>query len=160
MRSIIALTLFIGLSFSSLEAGAIEPAASGVSLQKPSTERSQSMKVHIRVGNQVLTATLLNNKTAHDFASLLTLTISMDDLFGREKYGSLPRPISEGSPRSSHYAVGDIGYWSPGPDVAIYYKQDGSAIPSPGIIPIGKIDSGLEVFDVPGSIQVTIELVK
>ena len=41
-----------------------------------------------------------------------------------------------------------------------YYRQDGEPIPPPGIIPIGKIDAGAEVFDVPGSVKVTIELAK
>lgn len=51
-------------------------------------------------------------------------------------------------------------YWSPGPDVAIYYRHDGEAIPSPGIIVIAKIDSGVEALSVPGSVRVTIELIK
>jgi hypothetical protein len=58
------------------------------------------------------------------------------------------------------YEVGDIAYWSPGPDVAIYYRQDGESIPPPGIIPIGRIDAGADAFDVPGSVKVTIELAK
>ncbi len=54
------------------------------------------------------------------------------------------------------YAVGDIAYWSPGPDVAVYYRDDGEEIPNPGIVVIGRIDSGVEVLDVPGSLRVTI----
>jgi hypothetical protein len=42
--------------------------------------------------------------------------------------------------------------------VAIYYGQGGEEIPSPGIIPLGKLDSGIEAFNVPGSVNVTIEL--
>jgi len=53
--------------------------------------------------------------------------------------------------------VGDIGYWSPGGDVAIYYRQDGQKIPDPGIIVLGKIDAGVEALDVPGSVKVTVE---
>jgi hypothetical protein len=55
------------------------------------------------------------------------------------------------------YKVGDIGYWSPGHDVAIYYRQDGKRIPAPGIINIGHIEAGIEAFEVPGSLDVTIE---
>ena len=84
----------------------------------------------------------------------------MNDLFGREKFAHLPRAISEGGKRTRTYQVGDVVYWSPGPDVAIYYRHDGSSIPSPGIIVMGKIDSGIEALNVPGSVKVTIELVK
>jgi hypothetical protein len=62
--------------------------------------------------------------------------------------------------RAHTYEVGEIAYWSPESDVAIYYRQDGKSIPPPGIIPIGKIDAGAEAFDVPSSVKVTIELAK
>ena len=94
--------------------------------------------------------------TSRDFIALLPLTLTMDDLFRREKYGPLPRALSKGEPKHS-YEIGDIGYWSPGPDVAIYYRNDGEQIPDPGIILIGKIDSGVEAFNVPGSVKVTVE---
>jgi hypothetical protein len=56
------------------------------------------------------------------------------------------------------YEIGNIAYWSPGPDVAIFYQHDGEKIPNPGIILIGKLDSGAEAFKVPGSVEVKIEL--
>jgi hypothetical protein len=43
--------------------------------------------------------------------------------------------------------------------VAIYYRNDGEQIPDPGIILIGKIDFGVEAFNVPGSVKVTVEAV-
>ena len=84
----------------------------------------------------------------------------MNDLFGREKYGDLPRALSEAGPRKNRYEVGDIAYWSPDHQVALYYRQAGESIPSPGIIPIAKIDAGTEAFNVPGSLKVTIEVAK
>jgi hypothetical protein len=41
-------------------------------------------------------------------------------------------------------------------DLAIYYHHDGASIPSPGIIPIGKIKAGVEALNVPGTVTVTI----
>ena len=58
------------------------------------------------------------------------------------------------------YEVGDVTYWLPGPDVAIFYPNDGQEIPDPGIIVIGKIDSGVEAFNVAGSVKLTAELIK
>ena len=121
------------------------------------TNQTPAMKIRLRIDNKVLTATLGDNKTARDFVSLLPLTLTMNDLFGREKFGHLPRAISDKGKRTHTYEIGDIAYWSPGPDVAIYYHHDGEQIPDPGIIVIGKIDSGVEALTVPGSAKVTIE---
>jgi len=56
--------------------------------------------------------------------------------------------------------VGDIAYWSPDHQFAVYYRQDGESIPSPGIIPIARIDTGAEAFNVPGSVKVSIAVAK
>ena len=61
------------------------------------------MKIKLRIKDRVLTATLTNSKTTQDFVSLLPLTLTMDDLFGREKFGHLPRAISEGEERTRNY---------------------------------------------------------
>jgi hypothetical protein len=126
--------------------------------QIASSEKGQTMKINIKVGGKTLPATLADNATARDFASVLPLKVPMKDLFGREKYAALPRALSEDGPRSNRYQVGDVAYWSPSHDLAIYYRQDGELIPSPGIIPIAKIDGGAESFNVPGSVKVVIEL--
>lgn len=84
----------------------------------------------------------------------------MKDLFGCEKYGDLPKTLSKKSSSKTRYYVGEIGYWSPNKQVAICYRQDGKSIPSPGIIPIAKIDAGAEAFSVPGPVNVIIELAK
>src|SRR5437016_1664529 len=119
-----------------------------------------AMKIRLKVGATPLNARLLESKASRDFASLLPLTLTMNDLFRREKYGHLPRPISEEGRRAHTYEVGQIAYWAPGPDVAIYYRQDGQPIPDPGIVVPGTINCGVEAFDVPGATRVTIELVK
>lgn len=128
-------------------------------LSRPSTEQASAMKIGLKIGDKVLTATLADNPSARDFVSLLPLTLTMDDLFGREKFGHLPRAISGGGPRARSYEVGQVIYWSPGPDVAIFYRDDGQSIPSPGIIVLGKIDGGIDALNVRGSVNVTIELI-
>lgn len=116
------------------------------------------MKINIRASGKTVAATVLDNPTARDFVSLLPLNLTMNDLFKREKFGHLQRGLSEKGPRKSTYKVGDIAYWSPAQDIAIYYHQDGGSIPSPGIIPIATITSDTEAFNVPGSVQVSIEI--
>jgi hypothetical protein len=121
---------------------------------------TDSVKIRFIVGDKVLTATLIDSKTAQDFVSLLPLTLTMNDLFGREKYAHLPRAISTEGMRTFAYEVGDVAYWPPGPDVAIFYRHDGQGIPNPGIIVIAKVDSGVETLNVPGSVKVTVELAR
>ena len=125
---------------------------------KTSTLESQIMKIRLKLDDKVITATLNDSETARDFVSLLPLTLTMNDLFRREKFAHLPRAISEEGKRTHTYEVGQVVYWSPGHDVAIFYRNDGEKIPHPGIIVIGKMDSGAAALDVAGSVKVTIEL--
>ena len=121
---------------------------------------AEPMKIRLTLNGTALTATLIDSETTRDFISRLPLTLTMNDLFGREKFGHLPRAISGGGKRTRTYEVGDVIYWPPGPDVAIYYRHDGQPIPSPGIIVIGKMDSGVDALAVPGSVRLMIELIK
>jgi len=140
---------------------AIAIAALAVIVIATAAGQPNTMKIRLTLDNgKAITATLIDSETTRDFVSLLPLTLTMNDLFGREKFGHLPRPISEGGKRTRTYEVGQVIYWSPGPDVAVFYRHDGQSIPSPGIIVIGKIDSGVETLDVPGSVKMTIEAVK
>ena len=120
--------------------------------------KPQTMKIRLKVEDKVITATLSDSETTRDFVSLLPLTLTMNDLFRREKFAHLPRAISEEGKRTHTYEVGQVVYWSPGPDVAIFYRNDGEKVPNPGIIVIGKIDSGVAALDIAGSVKVTIEL--
>jgi hypothetical protein len=47
-----------------------------------------------------------------------------------------------------------LGYWRPSNDFVIYYQQDGSRLPSPAIVPLGKIDAGFDIFSVPSDVDV------
>jgi hypothetical protein len=134
--------------------------ASTPSPKQTSSEKAQNMKIKINIGGKCLTATLADNETARDFASVLPFKATMKDLFGREKYGDLPKALSENAPRKNKYEVGEIAYWSPAKQFAVYYHQDGESIPSPGIILIAKIDAGAEAFNVRGSVKVSIEIAK
>jgi hypothetical protein len=123
----------------------------------PSPNRANRMKIRLKVEGKELTVTLIDRKTSRDFISLLPLTLTMNDLFGREKFAPLPRALSEEGRRTHTYEVGQVAYWSANRDVAIYYRQDGPEIPDPGLIVMGRIDSGVGALNVPGSVKVTVE---
>ncbi|NNH71754.1 hypothetical protein HLB23_18120 [Nocardia uniformis] len=103
------------------------------------------MQIRLSTGAGEVTARLYDNPTARDFASLLPLTLTVHDLGGREKAGTLPRELADGHGRSD-YRAGQLGYWAPSHDLAVYYLEDGFRIPSPGIVMIGEIETGLEAI--------------
>lgn len=124
----------------------------------PCGAESRSMKIRIKVGDTVLTATLIDSKTTRDFISLLPLSLTLKDYAGMEKVSDLPKRLStEDAPSGSDPSVGDIAYYAPWGNLAIFYRDFGY---SSGLVIIGKIDSGIEALNVPGSVKVTIELIK
>jgi hypothetical protein len=127
----------------------------------PDTSASAGdVRIAVSIGGQSLTGTLANNRAAHDFAAQLPLDLTMDDLFGREKFARIPEPVDQGVRRTWRYRAGDIAYWSPRQDIAIYYREDGEIIPPPGLIPIGRLDGSIEAFSVRGPVRVHIELAR
>lgn len=112
------------------------------------------------MGDQTVSATLNDSEAARDLAAMLPLSIQMRDHLRREKTGHIPKPLSERTQGGPTYEKCDLGYWRPGGNFVIFYRHDGLTIPSPGIVLLGKIDSGAEVFDVPGSVDVSVELIK
>ena len=124
----------------------------------PCGAENGTMKIRLKVGDTALTATLIDGKTNQDFISLLPLTLTLKDYAGTEKIGDLPKRLStEGAPSGSDPSVGDITYYAPWGNLAIFYRDFGYAS---GLVILGKIDRGIETFNVPGSVKVTIELIK
>jgi hypothetical protein len=121
---------------------------------------AEEHRIRIRMGDQSVTATLNKSEAARDLVAMLPVSIQMRDHLRREKTGRIPKPLSERTQGSPTYETGDLGYWRPGGSFVIYYRHDGLTIPSPGIVLLGKLDSGAEVFDLPGPVNVTVELIK
>jgi hypothetical protein len=154
--AVLAAALAAALGWSA-RAGDGLPGAAGNGPEQASRRQAQIMKMRLTVNGKPMTATLADSPTTRDFRSLLPLSLTMNDLFGREKFGRLPRALAEGGERRRTYDIGDVIYWSPGPDVAVYYRHDGQPIPAPGIIVIGRIDGAVDALDVPGPVKVTME---
>jgi hypothetical protein len=93
-RIILALTL--AMAFSHAICGGYKNTRNDAP-PEPSTEISskqeESMKIRLKVDDPLVTATLIDSKTTRDFISLLPLTLTINDLFRREKFAHLPRAI-------------------------------------------------------------------
>lgn len=116
------------------------------------------MKIRLTLADTVLTATLIDSSTTRDFLSLLPLTLTLEDYAGTEKISDLPSRLStEGTPSGSDPSVGDIAYYAPWGNLAIYYRDFGY---SNGLVILGTIDGGVGTLNVPGSLSVTIERIE
>ena len=116
------------------------------------------MKIHVNIEGTAIAATLLDTATARDFASLLPLALTLKDYAATEKISDLPRRLStEGAPPGSDPSVGDIAYYSPWGNLALFYGDSGYAS---GLVKLGKLDSGVEALSRPDPVTVTIELIE
>ncbi|MBF2025595.1 MAG: hypothetical protein IGS48_02350 [Oscillatoriales cyanobacterium C42_A2020_001] len=153
---ILLLALAMALSSSACRANSITSNAPSETSIESSTEQANRMKINIRVGNEVVTVTLIDSKTTQDFISLLPLTLTLEDYANTEKISNLPRRLStDDAPAGSDPAVGDIAYYAPWGNLAMYYNDFGY---SNGLVILGKIDGDIRALKVPGSVKVTIEL--
>lgn len=120
-----------------------------------SQQSAKAMNIRLTINGKSATATLLNNATSKDFFSLLPMTLTLEDYAATEKIAYPPRKLStEGAPAGIDPAVGDIAYYAPWGNLAIFYKDFRY---SAGLIRLGRIESGLETLHVPGRLKATIE---
>ena len=113
------------------------------------------MKIRITFDGTELTATMNDSLAAQDFLALLPLILTLEDYAGTEKVSDLPAQLStEGAPEGSDPSVGDIAYYAPWGNLAMYYRDFGY---SNGLVILGKVDGGIESLQGPGSLSVTIE---
>jgi hypothetical protein len=116
------------------------------------------MKIRIDVEGATITGMLEDNATGRDFASLLPLTVNLEDYNGTEKITYLPKKLStEGAPAGFDPSIGDITYYAPWGNMAIFYRDFRY---SSGLIKLGAIESGGAALNRSGSMRATIELVK
>lgn len=114
-----------------------------------------SMKIAIIHEDQRLTATLTDTPAARHFAELLPLALTLTDYAATEKVADLPATLpTQGSPKGMDPDVGDLTYYAPWGNLAIFYRDFGYAN---GLISLGRIEGGLGFLQRPGPIAVRFE---
>lgn len=120
--------------------------------------KMDSIKVKITIGQKVATAILYDNPTSRDFVSQFPLTLEMEDYNRTEKINLLAKKLtSKDAPKGFDPSIGDITYYEPWGNIALFYKDFGY---SNGLISLGKIISGLDAFAGSGTIIATFEVDK
>jgi hypothetical protein len=130
--------------------------AQPVSVAMPSTSSNpQALRIRITAGTQVLTATLEASPAAADFASMLPLSLTLEDYAATEKIAYLPRKLTTaGAPPGVDPAVADIAYYSPWGNLALFYRD---APYAHGLIRLGRLDGGVSTLQGQGKLTVKIE---
>ena len=116
------------------------------------------MKIRLTINGQSATATLDDNPTARDFLSMLPLTLTLEDYASTEKIAYPPRKLStQGAPAGIDPEIGDITYYAPWGNLALFYKDFGY---SAGLIRLGRLDAGVEAISASGKMMITIEAIR
>lgn len=97
---------------------------------------SEQSRIWINVGQRRFAITLANNPAAHAFASLLPLTLNMEELNGNEKKKELRETLPTNASRPGTIHTGDLLLWGPR-TVVIFYQTFNSAY---AYTPLGRID--------------------
>jgi hypothetical protein len=115
------------------------------------------IKIALHVNGRVILATLNDTEAAHAFAAMLPLTLTLHDLFGREKFGALPCAMPPAKVRTQPSRAGDILCWAAGPDLSLVHRADGKAVTGAFHV-LGRIETGAEAFSAPGPLTVTVDM--
>lgn len=127
-------------------------------LWSQSARAGKTMKIQLDVNGTGVTATLDDNETAREFVSLLPLTVTLEDYNRTEKISTLPNKLStQGAPAGIDPSPGDIAYYAPWGNLAIFYRDFGY---SRGLVKLGRIDSHGDVFQRPGTLRVTMQRIE
>ncbi|HEY5836086.1 cyclophilin-like fold protein [Streptomyces sp.] len=121
---------------SSSSAGRQETAASGTPSR---SDRNTAMDIRVTLDGRAVDATLNDSPAARDLATLLPLTLDLKDFHGTERIGDPPRKLTtDGAPEPSAPRVGDIAYYAPWGNLALFYQDGPSA--SSDLLILGHID--------------------
>ena len=103
-------------------------------------QKVSEMKIQIQLEGRSVTATLEESQAAQEFLSLLPLSLTLTDYNSTEKVADLPRKLStKGAPAGVDPDIGDIAYYAPWGNLAIFYRDFGY---SSGLVKLGGLDSG------------------
>jgi hypothetical protein len=117
------------------------------------------MRLVVRFDDQLVGVRLDASPLVQQLVAALPLDVTLTDPLGQAKTGRLPQPLDvEGAERVDDPETGSL-YYSPHGMIAFFYDDFGQAVPDPGLVRLGAVDSGLEVLaDAGNRIAVHLEL--
>lgn len=116
-------------------------------------------QIRLTVAGQECIATLYDNPSANDLYNALPLELTFEDYNQTEKISHPPKTLTtEGMPDTFDPDVGDLCLYAPWGNLCIFYRDFRNSI---SLIPLGQIDSGMDVIgSMTEDFTVTMEVVK
>lgn len=116
------------------------------------------MRIQLVFEAMVLSGTLNDSPAARSFADLLPLSLELSDYAGTEKIADLPSRLDiDQAPGGCSAQTGDITYYAPWGNLALFYKDFGF---SKGLVNIGTLDDSGAGLNFSGSQNVVIRLAR
>jgi hypothetical protein len=129
--------------------------ASAQQRNDPASQKPTDTKIRISFNNQSMTATLYDNPSARNLASMLPLDLSIDNYANNEKIAYLPRKLTvEGSGPFGNEAPGDLCYYATWGNLALFYAGYEY---SDGLIRLGGIDGSFRPLLTRGRFALRVE---
>lgn len=118
--------------------------------------KGTAIRLRFVFADQDFTATLEYNPSVRDLFSMLPLDLKITDYATNEKIAYLPRKLTEeGSGRFGNEAVGDLCYYAPWGNPAMFH---GPYSWSRGLIRLGRLDQGTKPLLVRGEYPLRVEI--
>jgi hypothetical protein len=141
-RSIFRTMLFATTSWFGDSAGPAGTAPGDQHRTEKHTPPPRMTRIHIIAGDKPLSATLDDTAAGRDFAALLPLELTLADYIATEKVADLPRRLdTTGAPDRYAPKTGDITYYAPWGNLAIFYKPFRT---SSGLVRLGAVDGPID----------------
>ncbi|KTG17190.1 MULTISPECIES: cyclophilin-like fold protein [unclassified Guyparkeria] len=111
--------------------------------------------IHLSAAGERLEARLDDTAAGRDFARLLPIELTLTDFHATEKVADLPRRLDTTNAPDRYAAqVGDITYYAPWGNLAIFYRPFPAAR---GLVRLGEIEGSIDALRQDGEIPVRIE---
>ncbi|MFF1443433.1 cyclophilin-like fold protein [Streptomyces sp. NPDC058295] len=118
------------------------------------SDRNTAMDIRVTLDGRPVDATLNDSPAARDFAELLPLTLDLEDFHQTERIADLPRRLTtSGAPEPAAPKAGDLTYYAPWGNLALFYR-DGDSV-SDDLLILGSIDADADRLA--GADRITIE---
>lgn len=135
-----------------------EPVPDARPSSSPSGKPPVTGDIRIQLAGETVTVTLEAGEAARAFRALLPLKLTLKDHNGTEKIGDLPKRLPvQGEPAGADPEPGDIAYYAPWGNLAIYYADFEY---SRGLVRLGRLSRIPDAFRQAGPVTVTIEVVR
>lgn len=115
------------------------------------------MNIKMTIAGQIIKATTEDSHSARDFCHAPPDAVPRGLRRHREDCLSAPQIDHTGRPKGIDPNVGDLTYYAPWGNLAIFYRDFGY---STGLIKLGRIESGLSHLTITSAASITIEAIE